>query len=59
MHFGIGKLEKSNGIASSFSTNYWPAGLVVIRMEEGFFSGNYCRVGLVVIGMEESYYCVL
>ena len=55
MEFGTGELEKSHGIASSFSTNYWPVGLVVIRMEEGFFSRNYCRVGLVVIRLEEGY----
>ena len=57
--FGTGNLEKSHWIASSFSTNYWPVGLVVIRMEEAFFSRNYCRVGLVVIRMEERYYCVV
>ena len=33
---GIGKLEKSHGIASVFSTNYWRVGLVVISMEEGY-----------------------
>ena len=35
--FVTGKLEKSHGIASSFSTNYWPVGLVIIRMEEGYY----------------------
>ena len=59
MEFGTGELEKSHGIASSFSTNSWPVGLVVIRMEEGFFSRNYCRVGLVVIRLEEGYYYVV
>ena len=59
MEFGTGELEKSHGIASSFSTNYWPVGLVVIRMEKGFFSRNYCRMGLVVIRMEERYYYVV
>ena len=38
--FGTGKLEKSHGIASSFSRNYCRVGLVVIRMEEG----HYCVV---------------
>ena len=38
--FGTGKLEKSHGIASSFSRNYCQVGLVVIRMEEG----HYCVV---------------
>ena len=59
LEFGTGKLEKSHEISSSFSTNYWPVGLVIIRMEEGLFSRNYCRVGLVVIRMEEGYYCVV
>ena len=40
MEFGTGKLEKSHGIASSFSKNYCRVGLVVIRMEEG----HYCVV---------------
>ena len=38
--FGTGKLEKSHGIASSFSRNYCRVGMVVIRMEEG----HYCVV---------------
>ena len=40
MEFGTGKLEKSHGIASSFSKNYCRVGLAVIRMEEG----HYCVV---------------
>ena len=36
MQIGTGRLEKSYGIASAFSTNYWRLGLVVISMEEGY-----------------------
>ena len=36
MQIGTGKLEKSQGIAFAFSTNYWRVGLVVISMEEGY-----------------------
>ena len=35
--FGTGKIEKPHGIASSFSKNYCHVGLVVIRMEEGYY----------------------
>ena len=37
MEFGTGNLEKSHRIASAFSKNYWPVGLVMMRMEEGYY----------------------
>ena len=56
---GLENLRNPTRLLLPFTRNYWPVGLVVIRMEKGFFSRNYCRVGLVVIRMEERYYCVV